>query len=195
MNRPDVSLGADYFEGMFAGDDDPWRFATSPYETAKFACTVEALAGRTYLHAFEVGCANGVLTRCLAAHCRQLLAIDISPSALAAARIRCADIPHACFQPMAFPAEAPVADSFDLIVLSEVAYYWSDADLAFAALRIETLLAADGDLLLVHWTGETDYPQTGDGAVGLLQVALGGKMDPVTARREDQYRLDLWRRR
>ena len=56
-----------------------------------------------------------------------------------------------------------------------------------------THLDPGGDLLLVHWTGDTDYPQTGDHAVALLHAALSD-VRIMKADRHDNYRLDLWRR-
>ena len=38
------SLSAAYFDGLYAKKNDPWRFATSPYEQAKYAATLQALA-------------------------------------------------------------------------------------------------------------------------------------------------------
>jgi hypothetical protein len=43
----------------------------------------------------------------------------------------------------------------------------------------------------VHWTGDTDYPQTGDAAVTKLRDRLGG-VAVERAERKDAYRLDLW---
>ena len=57
------SLSAAYFDALYAGKDDPWGFATSPYEQAKYAATLEALATTRFASAFEVGCSIGVLTR------------------------------------------------------------------------------------------------------------------------------------
>ena len=195
MTRPSQSLDAAYFEGMFQGDDDPWDLQTSPYEAAKFEASVAALDGRSYKAAFEVGCAGGSLTARLAPWTRELLAIDISGTAVKRARRRCAPWPWVRIEQMAFPAENPAQTGFDLIVLSEVAYYWSDADLDLAARAITGKLAPGGDLLLVHWTGETDYPQTGDQAVEMLARCMGASTEVLRTERHEQYRLDLWRRR
>lgn len=76
-----------------------------------------------------------------------------------------------------------------------MAYYWDDADLRRAADWMGKALAPGGDIVLVHWTGETDYPQTGDGAVQALRAAFGETIETVSTRREPEYRLDLWRMR
>ena len=96
---------------------------------------------------------------------------------------------------MSFPGEAPTGASFDLIMLSVVAYYWDDADLALAARKLLALLATGGDLLLVHWTGATDYPQSGDAAVEALRHMMASGVEAVIDERRPEYRLDLWRRR
>lgn len=194
MTQPPTSLAPDYFESMFRGTDDPWDLETSPYEQDKYAATIAALRGREYRNGFEVGCAKGVLTKELAGHCAALLAIDVSATALKAARARCAQLDHVSFANMVFPQVAP-ARTFDFVVLSEVVYYWDDHDIKRAAQWIAAHVEAGGDILLVHWTGETDYPQTGDEAIGKLQDLLRESVDVIAADRTDRYRLDLWRRR
>lgn len=193
--RAPTSLPPSYFETMFAGDIDPWRFETSPYEQAKYAHTIASLGGRRYQNAFEIGCATGVLTERLAAHCDRLLAVDVSETALARAQTRCASSHHVAFARMMFPREAPGTGGFDLTVLSEVAYYWDQPDLALAGQQIARILEPGGDLVLVHWTGETDYPVTGDDAVQALGRSLDGRVDAIISERTTQYRLDVWRRR
>ncbi|KRE13874.1 NodS family protein [Bosea sp. Root381] len=192
--RARKSLPPEYFERMFAGTPDPWGFETSPYERAKYEHSIAALGGHHYRQGFEIGCANGVLTRQLARHCDNLLAVDVSETALASARDRCSEFHGVRFALMGFPGEAPTEATFDLIVVSEVAYYWDDADLRQAARQLHGLLAPGGDLLLVHWTGETDYPQSGDDAVGALQQAMASDVLSVLHERRPEYRLDLWRR-
>lgn len=195
MIRPQSSLAPEYFERMFQGTKDPWDLESSLYERDKYRHSIDALGGRAYDLGFEVGCARGVLTHDLAGHCRTLLAIDVSETALGAARNRCAAFDHVTFGRMTFPAQTPLGGRFDLIILSEVAYYWDDADIARVADWLGAHMAADGDILLVHWTGPTDYPQGGDEAVSKLYARLIDRIDVVTAQRRDQYRLDLWRKR
>ncbi|QJU60206.1 methyltransferase [Sphingomonas sp. AP4-R1] len=188
------SLNAAYFDGIFESDDDPWDLASSAYEAAKFRHTHDALAGRRYARALEIGCAHGVLTGQLIGLCDTLLAIDISTRALAKARERVGDRPGLTLQRMAFPSETPEGAPFDLVILSEVAYYWSIADLDRAAEWLRDHIAAGGRIILVHYTGETDYPQTGDEAVDALWTELSAVFSVVAAERRDTYRLDLWER-
>lgn len=191
--RSDRSLPPSYFEAMFQGDADPWGLESRAYEAAKFADTVQSLGGRHYGSALEVGCAGGSLTLQLAPFCQSVLAIDVSETALERARTRCAHLPQVRFERMVFPVTSPVGLTPDLVVMSEVAYYWDDRDISQAADWLKGSLAPGGDLLLVHWTGETDYPQTGDGAVEKLARCLGNSVTSIMAKREPEYRLDLWR--
>ncbi|MDO6415099.1 SAM-dependent methyltransferase [Sphingomonas sp. BIUV-7] len=192
--RHENSLDADYFEGIFAADEDPWGLDSESYEAAKFDDSIAAITDRRYERGFEIGCAQGALTRRLAPLCGALLAIDVSTTALDRARKRCADQPNVTFEQMAYPREQPSAARFDLMILSEVAYYWDAGDLGRAADQIAGALAPGGRILLVHWTGETDYPQTGDGAVEALWDRLHPILRVERADRREKYRLDLWRR-
>lgn len=193
--RPDHSLDAGYFDDVFASDDDPWSLASSGYEAAKYAASIAAIDDRRYRTALEIGCAHGVLTRHVAPLCDAVLAIDISQRAVDLARARCADLNTVRIERAAFPHEMPdqpPAAAFDLVLVSEVAYYWDDADIARAAAAIRQVAAPGCRILLVHWTGTTDYPQTGDDAVGKLQRHIGAATIE-RAERTDEYRLDLWR--
>ena len=188
------SLDAAYFDGIFESDDDPWDLATSGYEAAKFDHTRSVLADRQYLRALEVGCAHGVLTAQLTSLCNTLFAIDISAKALGRAYDRLGDRPGLSLQRMAFPQEAPDGP-FDLIVLSEVAYYWGVDDLGRAAAWMLENVTAGGRTILVHYVGETDYPHSGDDAVEALWSKLGEYFSVVKKDRRGRYRLDLWEKR
>lgn len=192
--RTGASLTADYFDGIFAADDDPWSLANSPYEASKFARTIAVLDDRRYAAALEIGCAHGVLTHRLAPLCDDLLAIDISAKAIGYARGRCEEFRQIRFERVAFPSESPAIEFCDLVLLSEVVYYWSDTDVIAAGTWLKTHVAAGGRILLVHWIGETDYPQTGDAAVDKMSAALGDTIRVELAERTSAYRLDMWTR-
>ncbi|MCC4234125.1 nodulation S family protein [Sphingobium soli] len=189
------SLTAQYFDDIFGSDDDPWNLASSKYEAAKFVHTHDVLADRRYTHAFEIGCAHGVLTGHLAPLCDSLLAVDISTKALAKARERVGDRPGVSLAHMVFPQETPETEHFDLVVLSEVAYYWDLIDLGRASEWLRGHVSPGGRIILVHYTAETDYPQSGDEAVETIWAKLAADFDIELAERRDKYRLDLWKRR
>ena len=194
---PAGSLPARYFDELYgrAPGGDPWHFATSPYEAAKYAATLAALPRPRYRSALEVGCSIGVFTRLLADRVDRLLAVDIAPAAVARARERCGDRPHvevACLDLL----EATPRGPFDLITLAEVGYYWAPADFDRAFAALVDAAAPGGQVLLVHWRAAVpDYPQTGDEvhalaaglAAGLGLVHRGGRV-------EAEYRVDLWER-
>lgn len=194
---PDASLPPRYFEEVYAANADPWGFETSPYEAAKYAATLAALPRPRYASAFEIGCSRGVLSERLAPRCCCLLAVDVVESALEVARARCRHLPQARFERMIVPAEFPT-ERFDLVLVSEVGYYWSGADLAAARDKILAALDPGGHLLLVHWTPFVhDYPLTGDEVhEGFLAAATEGRpLRRLGGRREKTYRLDLFERR
>ena len=194
MSRRQQTLAPDYFEALYTQDGDPWKFASSAYERDKYARTLAALAQPRYASALEVGCSIGVLTRELAARCDRLLALDSAPTPLIEARRRCHDLAHVEFEQMFAPGEWP-AGMFDLILLSEVVYYLDAADVSRLAQRVADSLAPGGTVVLVHWTGETDYPLTGDEATELFIASLGDRVEIVGADRLPEYRLDVLKRR
>jgi SAM-dependent methyltransferase len=191
--RKAKSLDAGYFEGLYRSDPDPWGFASRDYEAAKYADTLAALGGKRARRALEMGCSIGVFTRLLAAQCDALVATEVSQTALDQARARCADLANVRFH-LASSAAEGIDGAFDLMVLSEIVYYWDDQDLAAVAQAIDGALAPGGRLLLVHWLGETDYPRSGDDAVAALAGRLSFAKSVERRDRREQYRLDLWRR-
>ncbi len=196
MNQPAHSLPPQYFEQVYAANADPWQFATSPYERDKYAATLAALPNALYASGFEIGCSIGILTAQLATRCQELLAVDVSEAALQQARQRLVGQPQVRIENRQIPADFP-RETFDLILLSEVGYYWSRADLAVAKEQMLAQLRPGGHLLLVHWTPPVaDYPLTGDDVhESFLEHTGEGK--PLLHRQSDRhetYRLDLFER-
>jgi SAM-dependent methyltransferase len=187
------TLPPDYFDNVYRANEDPWQFASSPYERSKYAATLAALPRSHYERAFEIGGSIGVLTAQLAPLCGYLLSVDVSEAALAQARLRCANLPQVEIKKMQVPGEFP-AGQFDLILVSEVGYYLSPPDLARAADQMLAGLMPGGQLLLVHWTPVVhDYPQTGDEVheFFLAKTQPGGPLRHLLGERHDKYRLDL----
>jgi predicted TPR repeat methyltransferase len=191
MTRHTASIPDDYFEALYRDGADPWRFATSAYERDKYQATLSAIGSARCARAWEVGCSIGVFTHALAERCDALLAVDVADNALAQARQRCADLPQVVFQRMRIPTEWPEGH-FDLIVFSEVLYYLVPNDIRQTALSALRSLSPHGRIVLVHWTGETDYPCTGDQAADLFRDACGVRLKTLRHERHDAYRLDVF---
>jgi SAM-dependent methyltransferase len=194
MTTPGRTLTPAYFDAVYARDPDPWRFASSAYEARKYGATLAALPKSSYTSALEVGCSIGVLTRRLASRCDKLLAIDASLAPLAEAKRRCADLVSVRFESIFVPQSWPEG-TFDLILFSEIIYYLSEIDVARLASQCAQALARNGDIVLVHWTGETDYPLSGDEAAELFINSVDPFAKVVGQDRYDSFRLDVLSRR
>jgi SAM-dependent methyltransferase len=182
---PNTSI--DYFDQMYRRPD-PWDYESSWYERRKYALTLAALRREHYENGFEPGCSIGVLTEMLAPRCRHLLAADFHDGALARARHRLRSADHVELGRLEVPRQWPHT-TFDLVVISELAYYL-DLD-AHGRLtdRVHASLAVGGDLVLVHWRGETNYPQTGDDVH--RRWTDDGRFEVVVRHREDDFLLDV----
>ncbi len=190
--KPPQSLPASYFDAIYQTDPDPWKFATSEYETQKYAATIAALPKPHYRSALEIGGSIGVLTEKLAPACDTLLSIDVAKLAQDQAIERCQQHPHVSFELMSFPHQCPQS-KFDLILVSEVGYYWCPTDLQIAQQRILELLEPGGNLLLVHWLPRSpDYPLTGDEVHESFLEFAPNQLHHIQADRNPKYRLDLF---
>jgi hypothetical protein len=157
-----TSLPAEYFATLYEQQDDPWGFATRWYEERKRSVSLAALPEARYDAAFEPGCSIGMLTEGLAPRCGSLLATDVAEAALQQARRRLKDYPSVRFERRAVPDEWPDGE-FDLIVISELGYYFEVQSLGRLLDRVEGSLRPQGTLLAVHWRHPVaDYPLTGD---------------------------------
>jgi SAM-dependent methyltransferase len=145
-----IATPASYFDAVYANGDDPWRYRAHWFESRKRMLMLAMLDRPRYRRAFEPGCANGETTAALAARCDSLLATDRHPRAVEAARRRVQGQSNVRVEQMTVPAHWP-GGSFDLIVVSEIGYYLSPAQVGELARAIRASLAADGLLLACHW--------------------------------------------
>ncbi|MEK6346698.1 MAG: SAM-dependent methyltransferase [Burkholderia sp.] len=181
------------FDAKFVASDDPWRYRTSWYEARKRALLLAALPRERYRSAFEPGCANGELSAQLAPRCDRLLSSDFAPHAVALARQRLAGFPHARVEPRAMPADWPELP-FDLIVVSEFAYYLDTSQCEALARLACAALERDGTLACCHWRHGA-----GDARIGCDEVhavfaaaALRASLTPVVQVDDADFRLDVW---
>ena len=187
-----TSTSRSYFEQMYRNCADPWGFESSLYEQRKYAVTVASLPRPRYHSAYEPGCSIGVLTELLATRCDQLLSSDIIPPALRRAESRLRRHPHVRLEERSIPDQWPPGP-FDLVVLSEIAYYFDVADLGSVIACVMGSTEQGAHVVAVHWRGETNYPLTGDRTHEIIAETTG--LLTVVHHSEEEFVLDIWERR
>jgi len=133
-----------------------------------------------------------VLTAGLASRCDELLAADGVDAALDQARLRVGGMDHVELAKLVLPEQWPEGP-WDLVVLSEIAYYFDAGDLGRLLDRAAQTMPGGATLVAVHWRGETDYPMTGDAvheAIGVHPAFEHG-----SGYCELFFRLDVYERR
>jgi peptidoglycan/xylan/chitin deacetylase (PgdA/CDA1 family) len=135
---------------------------------------------------------------------RELLATDISPTALGRAEERCRSVPNVAFMRLDLAKEPLPPGPFDLIVASEVLYYLKDKrDLARVARKIADALAPGGHFLTAHAVLVVDDPTTTgfDWPVGFGATTINATfaavrdLEPVRELRTSLYQIGLFRKR
>ena len=181
---------ATFFEAMYQQDRDPWNFAGDAYELGRYRSIIAALAHRRYRHAFEPGCSVGVLTEQLASLCDAVEAIDFSPTAVERTRERCAALPNVSVRCTSLPDRMPVV-GFDLLVLSEIGYYFTPADLGRLAPALIEPMLPGSTLLAAHWLGGSpDHIMSGDEVHAIL--GKNPSLQLEHSERHERFRLDRW---
>jgi hypothetical protein len=185
-------LDAATFEQMYAASDDPYGFAESEKEAAKYAVTLELCGDGPFDSALELGCSIGVFTSLLAPSCRRLLAIDISELAVNAARDRLAAQPHVTIERRTLPHEMPT-NEFDLVVASDIFCYWDTDTLARAVGPLEASIGPGGRLVVCHsLDGGVPKAQTAESVHSLLRDRLS--LEHVESRDAAGSRFDVFAR-
>lgn len=172
-----------YFDALYAADTDPWGLGSRFYERRKRALLLAALPRERFASAFEPGCSGGWLTAELAARCERVVAWDASEAAVEQARAR---VPESVeLGTGRIPDQWPDG-RFELVVLSEVAYYCPD--LAALTERIDASLTADGVVATCHWRHPApDHPHT----AADVHRALRQRFRPVAEHVEADFLLDV----
>jgi SAM-dependent methyltransferase len=192
MNRKGA-LAEAAFEAKYRHSPDPWQFAASPYEQRRYATLLRSLTQARYSRAFEPACSVGVLTASLAERCDSLLACDIAPTAVHLARLRCAGLSNVRIDQADLAKSLPPGP-FDLIVFSEVGYYFSASVLAELIRALARRLVPGGEFVAVHWRGQSeDHVLHGDAVHAIVEATLEKGCTWLKGERYPEFRLDLWR--
>ena len=177
------------FEDLYAGSVDPWNFEGSFYEYRKRALTLAMLPRESFGRVFEPGCSIGVLTAELARRAESVTAMDISARALELARQRVGSAAGVELVEGSIPENWP-AGTYDLVVISEIGYFLSRAQLQETVKRTAASLAPDGVLLLCHWRHPNEgWPLTGDDVHEAFLRDSG--LERLSAHMEADFRIDV----
>jgi LmbE family N-acetylglucosaminyl deacetylase len=178
------------FDAVHAANPDPWNFTTSWYERRKRAVTLAALPAPRYRRALEVGCSIGVLTAELAQRADEVVATDVSQLALDRAAARLPEADTIRWEHRRLPEQWPEG-RFDLIVASEVGYYFSPEELDLWVRRCLESLDDDGALVACHWLGPIEgWPLTGQDVHDRLNAEAG--LGTVVHHRERDFLLEVF---
>lgn len=183
----------DAFEDLYADDADPWDFATSPYEQGRYQAIAATLRRDRYRAGFEPACSVGELTVRLARQCDRLDALDISPSAVAQAKARCSDEGLTNVHLEVGSVVDHAGRGYDLIVFSELGYYFEVPDLEVVLDRVIDALEPGGELVACHWLGSSpDHRLHGDDVHAVIATRPG--LVPLGGRRHEGFRIESWLR-
>ena len=185
-------VSKDVFEARYGQYNDPWNFATSEYELGRYQTTLSALSQTSYGTVYEPGCSVGVLTSALAPMAKHVIGIDFAPSAVLRARTRCAawsNVEVHCASVATYVPEPPL----DLVVFSELGYYFDAPELARIGRVLSQKLNPRGEFLAVHWLGHSpDHVTHGDQVHETLRRSL--PLMWVKGERYPLFRIDYWRK-
>ena len=185
-----MDTSPEFFEAKYKADPDPWKFATSAFEHSRYNTALAALGGRRFHHAFEPACSVGVLTARLAEVCDRVSAFDLSATAAAIATERCAGLPNVTVRCASLADAVPDPD-VDLLVLSEVGYYFPTDEWARILDRLVASVRPGCIVLAGHWLGISDEHITGGDQVHTT-LRANPKLHLLHEERHDIFRLDLF---
>jgi SAM-dependent methyltransferase len=186
----------EFFERMYRATKDPWAFGSSEYEQQRYATILNFVPEGTFRRVFEPGCSVGELTAQLAKRCGFVTAIDIADAAIQTARDRCRGFDNVDLHQGSLLDDIPTGP-FDLVVFSEIGYYFAKSQLIDIGSTLASRIAPQGQLLAAHWTGVSpDHLLGGEDVHQILREHL--PMEHVhteshTADVGDGFVLDLWR--
>ncbi|MGH3886924.1 MAG: class I SAM-dependent DNA methyltransferase [Pseudonocardiaceae bacterium] len=188
---PDVTVPPEHFDKLYADKRDPWDFAASWYEQRKYALTVASLPKQPYRACFEAGCSIGEMTKLLVQRCDKLVAVDCSPRAVRLARQALCDFGHVRVDHAVLPPDIPDM-TFDLIVASEILYYFTADDLTALLDGLLARLEPGGDFVAAHWRA-SDRSYGYDGFNVHDALYRRPEVTPVVQHEDENFVLTVFR--
>jgi hypothetical protein len=179
-----------FFEEKYRTESDPWNFSGSEYELGRYEAIIAALAQKRYRRAFEPGCSIGVLTERLSTLCDFVEAIDFSPTAVVQAQERCSHLRNVEIFCASILERMPVT-GFDLIVLSEIGYYFAPHEWMGVSMALIDPMPKGGTLLAAHWLGDSKDHCIGGDEVHEILLSLAW-VQLENSERHETFRIDRW---
>lgn len=179
-----MAVGIDHLRDLYADTSDPWGFEQSAYEQEKFAATRNALSRPYYQAILELGCGNGQLALHLSNVTNRYVGMDAVEKALEAARQA---VPTGTFLVGYYPCPLP-AETFELLVLSEILYFLDHAGLQLLARDIDARWP-DAEVICVNYLGLSGNQLQGEESVTIFTKALATHTFECVVL-TDGYRID-----
>ena len=149
----------EHFEALYAANPDPWGYGSSPYERAKYDRTLAALPGGGSGGPSSWAAPSASSASCSPPVARTCWRSTSSRGGRLAKRRTPAGSPTCGRAPRRCRTRPP--GRFDLIVCSEILYYWDRPDVeAFCASALRAL-GDRGCLIAVDWRGRAPTPLDG----------------------------------
>jgi predicted TPR repeat methyltransferase len=147
-----------FFEDLWQ-QGDHWEFESSEFEQQRYAALLQLLKGRRYPRILELGCGAGTFTRHLAPMADHIVALDISPTAIARARLHPTGATRVDFRQANVMDYDPHAEGpWDLIVLCDTLCYlgwlYSFFDVAWMLSQLYAATRAGGACLFANAMGD-----------------------------------------
>lgn len=184
------------FEALYKQHSDPWSVRHSWYERRKRAVLMASLPTTCFGTVLELGCGIGETTYLLEPLCAHIIAVDASETAAALCRRRVDQVRshNVSVQVMKLPASWPVCDEglFDLVVVSELAYYFSESDFARFIDQCIKSLASQGIWVMCHYKPDFHDRLASTDEIHEKVNAVSG-LQRIVAHDDEQFRLDIWR--
>ena len=147
------------FEQVFRNEIDPWD-CDSPYEQSKYDETIKMMPIGSFDRVLEIGCAEGHFTSKLARMSGELVAADISPTAISRAKQRDKLNQRTNVRFLMFDLiHEHIPGYFDLIVCSELLYYLGTKDdMVHVVNKMADSILPRGHLIMAHSVCQVDDP-------------------------------------
>ncbi len=189
---PETSVSVDYFTGLYLAKDDPWDVTDKWHNRRKYAVTLASLPRERYRSCYEPGASIGLFTRRLAERCDAVLAVDSVAEAVQQARANTQDLSNVRVERAEVPADLPDG-LFDLIVVGDLLYYLSAADLATFVDGMAQRLEDGGDLVSLHFR-DRENPGGYDGFHVHATLAAAPGLQRVVRHEDEWFVLDVFRK-